>query len=54
MLKITKLITPFYKDYQDNTDVLFSSFTTNELTVLERYFHKALELMNIEIERETK
>ncbi len=49
--KINKLIIPFYKDFQNNTDNLFSSFNTDELTVLERYFHKALELMNKEIEK---
>ncbi len=41
----------FYRNYQNNTDELFSSFSNNELTALERYFHKALELMNKEIEK---
>ncbi|MBS1759383.1 MAG: MarR family transcriptional regulator [Bacteroidetes bacterium] len=49
--KIRKLITPFYKDFQNNTDELFSSFSNKELSVLESYFHKALELMNKEIEK---
>ncbi|TCV19581.1 DNA-binding MarR family transcriptional regulator [Sphingobacterium alimentarium] len=49
--RITDLITPFYKEYQDKTDDLFSSFTTNELIILERYFQKALELMNAEIKK---
>ena len=42
--KITKLITPFYKDFQDNTDELFSSFTTKELKVLEKYFKNTVIL----------
>ena len=52
--KITKLIMPFYKDFQDNTDELFSSFTTKELKVLEKYFKNALELMNKKIEKISK
>lgn len=52
--KITKLITPFYKDFQDNTDELFSSFTTKELKVLEKYFKNALALMNKKIEKISK
>lgn len=49
--KITNLITPFYKDFQNNTDELFSSFSDNELNVLKKYFHKSLEIMNKEIEK---
>jgi len=49
--KITKLITPFYKNFQNNTDELFSSFTIKELSVLEKYFHEVLEIMNKEIEK---
>lgn len=49
--KITKLITPFYKNFQNNTDELFSSFTVKELSVLEKYFHEVLEIMNKEIEK---
>ncbi|TXJ26800.1 MAG: MarR family transcriptional regulator [Chitinophagaceae bacterium] len=49
--KITKLITPFYEDFQNNTDELFSSFTFKELSILEKYFHKALEIMDREIEK---
>lgn len=52
--KITKLITPFYKDFQDNTDELFSSFSTKELDVLERYFQNALEIMDRKIEKINK
>lgn len=49
--KITKLITPFYKDFQDNTDELFYSFTTSELKILERYFRNALEIVDRKIEK---
>ncbi|MCW5909985.1 MAG: MarR family transcriptional regulator [Cyclobacteriaceae bacterium] len=49
--KITKLITPFYKDFQDNTDELFSSFSTKELNILEKYFQNALEIMDRKIEK---
>lgn len=49
--KITKLITPFYEDFQNYTDELFSSFTFKELSILEKYFHKALEIMDREIEK---
>lgn len=49
--KITKLITPFYQDFQDETDELFSTFTTEELDVLEKYFHNALEIMDSQIEK---
>lgn len=52
--KITKLITPFYKDFQDSTDELFSSFSTQELNILEKYFQKALEIMDRKIEKINK
>jgi DNA-binding MarR family transcriptional regulator len=52
--KITKLITPFYQDFQDDTDELLSSFTKEELNTLEKYFHKSLEIMNSKIERINK
>lgn len=52
--KITKVITPFYQDFQDDTDELFSSFTTKELNTLEKYFNRALELMNSKIEKINK
>lgn len=48
--KIIKLITPFYKDFQDNTDRLFASFSAEEQQTLERYFKSALEVMNHKIE----
>ena len=49
--RITKLVTPFYSNYQNKTDDLFVSFNSDELNILEKYFHKALELMNKEIEK---
>lgn len=48
--KIIKLITPFYRDFQDNTDKLLASFSTEERRTLERYFKGALEVMNHKIE----
>ncbi len=47
--KIVKLITPFYKDFQDNTDKLLTSFSAKELKTLEKYFLKALAIMNDKI-----
>lgn len=52
--KITKLIKPFYQDFQYATDDLFSSFHSDELKVLEKYFHKALEIMNSKIDNINK
>ncbi|MDM1036351.1 MULTISPECIES: MarR family winged helix-turn-helix transcriptional regulator [Flavobacteriales] len=49
--RITKLVTPFYSNYQNKTHDLFVSFNSDELNILEKYFHKALELMNKEIEK---
>lgn len=52
--KITKLITPVYKDFQDSTDELFSSFSTTELNILEKYFKSTLEIMDRKIENVNK
>lgn len=52
--RITKLITPFYKDFQDDTDELFSSFGAEELNILKRYFQGALEIMDRKIEKMNK
>lgn len=49
--RITRLITPLYKDFQDNTDKLFSTFSSKELATLERYFSEALVIMNGKIEQ---
>jgi len=47
--KIIALFKPFYTDFQNNTDKLFASFSAEELTILERYFINALEIMNDKI-----
>lgn len=44
--KIMAIFEPIYRDFQDNTDKLFESFSTEELKTLERYFLNALEIMN--------
>ncbi|HYE54479.1 MAG TPA: MarR family transcriptional regulator [Chitinophagaceae bacterium] len=49
--KITALLTPFYKDFQDQTEKLFASFSAAELKTLEKYFEGALEIMNNKIEQ---
>ncbi len=49
--KIIKLITPYYKDFQENTDELLSSFHTTELNVIEKYFQGAIEIMEQKIEK---
>lgn len=49
--RITQLITPYYQDFQDNTDQLFASFSSEELKTLEKYFCKAMEIMNNKIEK---
>ncbi|HIB8181451.1 TPA: MarR family winged helix-turn-helix transcriptional regulator [Elizabethkingia anophelis] len=52
--KIIKLITPFYKSFQDQTDKLMSTFNTVELKVLEKYFQHSLQIMQSEIKHVTK
>jgi DNA-binding MarR family transcriptional regulator len=49
--KITKLITPVYKDFQENTDELLATFNKKELKILESYFLKAITIMNHKIEK---
>ncbi len=48
--RIIALLKPFYSDFQNDTDKLFSSFSIAELEVLESYFNKALKVMNGKIE----
>ena len=48
--RIIALLKPFYSDFQNDSDKLFSSFSTAELEVLESYFNKALKVMNGKIE----
>jgi hypothetical protein len=40
------LIAPLYKDYRKKSELLTASFTEKEVKVLERYFVKAVEIMN--------
>lgn len=48
--RIAQLIIPYYQDFQDNTDHLFASFSTEELKTLEKYFRNAMEIMDSKIE----
>jgi len=43
--RITNLLQPLYKKFQDKTDKLMASFSDAELKILEQYFVRALELM---------
>ncbi|MFB2118658.1 MarR family winged helix-turn-helix transcriptional regulator [Parapedobacter sp. 2B3] len=52
--RITKLVTPFYKDYQDDTDEFFGSFSMEEQKTLEKYFAGSLEILNRKIEKINK
>lgn len=54
IVKITELILPFYQDFQDETDELFSSFTSNERGILEKYFRKSIEIMDNKIQSNIK
>lgn len=47
--KIAALLRPLYRDFQDNTDRLFASFSVAELKILEKYFLKALDSMQHKI-----
>ncbi|MBT31373.1 MAG: MarR family transcriptional regulator [Thalassobius sp.] len=49
--KIISILEPFYKVFQDETDNLIASFTTNEIAVIETYLSKALQLANNTIEK---
>jgi DNA-binding MarR family transcriptional regulator len=49
--KIRKLLQPLYRDFQEDTDRLFASFSAAELRTLETYFTKALDLMQHKIEQ---
>lgn len=48
--KIMGLLKPLYEDFQTNTEKLFATFSSEELTILERYFLNATELMNHKIQ----
>jgi DNA-binding MarR family transcriptional regulator len=49
--RITKLITPYYIDFQNNTDEILSEFSVAQLKVLERYFTNTQKLMNDKIQQ---
>jgi DNA-binding MarR family transcriptional regulator len=44
--KIINLLKPFYQDFQDGTEKLIASFSSNEREVIKSYLTKALELTN--------
>lgn len=44
--KIMALLKPFYQDFQDETEKLIASFSSNEREVIESYLTKALQLAN--------
>lgn len=45
--KIMALFEPFYKDFQDETDVIIKSFSAKEIETIESYLSKSIELMKI-------
>lgn len=44
--KITALLTPFYQQFQDESENLIASFSNEEIKTLEAYFLGAIALMN--------
>jgi DNA-binding MarR family transcriptional regulator len=44
--KIAALIQPLYTQFRSKSEVLIASFSKKEVQILERYFLKAIELMN--------
>lgn len=49
--KITGLLRPFYQIFQDETEKLIASFSSNEREIIESYLTKALQLANQSIEK---
>lgn len=47
--KITALFEPMYKDFQNDTDKLFASFSAGELKTLEKYFLSTMDIMDNKI-----
>ena len=45
--KITALLEPFYKEFQEESEKLIASFSKDEIKILEQYFLNAITLMNI-------
>jgi Transcriptional regulators len=43
---IMALLEPLYRTYRKKSEKLFASFTAEEIKVIERYFTKAIALMN--------
>lgn len=44
--KITSILEPLYREFQNDTENLMASFTSEELKFLETYFKKYLKLMD--------
>jgi DNA-binding MarR family transcriptional regulator len=44
--KIMALLKPFYQEFQNETEQLIASFSSDERAVIESYLRKALELAN--------
>lgn len=43
--KIVALFDPFYKDYQNQTDEIIKYYSIEEITIIESYLLKSIELM---------
>ncbi len=50
-IKIFTLLEPFYKEFQDESENIISSFSCNEREIIESYFLKALALADITISK---
>ncbi|HEY9003680.1 MAG TPA: MarR family winged helix-turn-helix transcriptional regulator [Mucilaginibacter sp.] len=49
--KIMALLEPLYKEFRNNSEKLIASFPEKELKTLEAYFSKAIEIMDVTINR---
>lgn len=52
--KIMALLEPLYREFRNGTDQLFATFSDRERKVLEKYFSKAIDLMDETINRMNK
>lgn len=43
---IMALFVPLYKEFRSKSEKLIGSFSNNEITIIEAYFSKAIEIMN--------
>lgn len=43
---IMALLVPLYKDFRNESEKLFASFSDKEIKIIETYFLKAMEIMN--------